>query len=755
MTTYTNAAGRLSDDRVTDWGSSGAVDETVAVIHTGYDDIGRVRSVTSLGTGSPAAPRNQVEYIYDSWGNLIKEYQAHDGEVDVETTPSVQYQYDCRRASGGAHLAVSYAPRLVAVVYPDGREIDYNYAAEVDDIMSRLSSISDDSGTLASYKYLGAGQIVEEDDAAAKLTYLDSSGNVTGLDRFGRVVDQVWEDYGTTPTVFDEYVYQYDRAGNRVSKTNVLKTDHSLDETYQYDHLDRLVEWALGGATQETWSLDSLGNDLAAGSYNAANEETPDTGSSGYDAAGNMITLQSGNSAIYDAWNRLTAVKSGSTILQQNEYDGTNRRIQVFTNISGSTADVADDYYQGQQVIESDATTGTNLVTGGGIRAGGYQYLWSPRYIAAPILRDTLTTNGSGIDVTQRLFYLGDANYNVTGLMKCVSGQWQVVERYTYTPYGVVTARSGDTWSAITGNVSQENSTILFAGRKLDLATGSLLNLATGLMYYRARYYDAGLQRFINRDPLRADMNLYRYVGNNPVINTDPSGLIWALYDIPASCWKCNLVAFVLSGYASGWDTLLFNYWNSGNGGPSSGTPWELKPSQFGVFDTDGSQRASAWKFVEGSAKGLAANLKCGESKSGTFSQGKTSASSGTRMISGYQFWFDATYKVTKNCDADGNCTSIDVSATCNFHASDTVDFWNTPPKKNGQWDESGMFGALGIRITDRLVRACYPNGRGFNLTANLSDTKSWSIPCGKPCDKPPISSTNNPGLPHYGEPKW
>ena len=258
-----------------------------------------------------------------------------------------------------------------------------------------------------------------------------------------------------------------------------------------------------------------------------------------------------------------------------------------------------------------------------------------------------------------------------------------------------------------------------------------------------------------SHDPLRADMNLYRYVGNNPVINTDPSGLIWALYDIPASCWKCNLVAFVLSGYASGWDTLLFNYWNSGNGGPSSGTPWELKPSQFGVFDTDGSQRASAWKFVEGSAKGLAANLKCGESKSGTFSQGKTSASSGTRMISGYQFWFDATYKVTKNCDADGNCTSIDVSATCNFHASDTVDFWNTPPKKNGQWDESGMFGALGIRITDRLVRACYPNGRGFNLTANLSDTKSWSIPCGKPCDKPPISSTNNPGLPHYGEPKW
>jgi len=74
--------------------------------------------------------------------------------------------------------------------------------------MSRLSSIFDDAdsdGILdsgetidASYKYLGAGQIVEEDyvETQTKLTYLDSSGNVAGLDRFGRIVDQLWEDYG-------------------------------------------------------------------------------------------------------------------------------------------------------------------------------------------------------------------------------------------------------------------------------------------------------------------------------------------------------------------------------------------------------------------------------------------------------------------------------------------------------------------------------------------------------------------------------
>jgi YD repeat-containing protein len=250
------------------------------------------------------------------------------------------------------------------------------------------------------YKYLGRGTIVEENNAGAKLTYLNTSGNVTGLDRFGRVVDQVWKD--SADEVLDEYTY--DRAGNRVSKANAL--NHDLDETYEYDALDRLTEW----------SLDSLGNDLAAGTYNAANEETPTQGSSGYDAAGNMTTLQSGNTAVYDAWNRLVGVTSGNgeslTTVERYEYDGTGRRIQIFSDFNGGTPDeVQDDYHSNQQVIESD-------VTMDGTRDGGYQTIWAPRYIDAPILRDTLNTAGTRIVTAERVFYLADANYNITGLAK-------------------------------------------------------------------------------------------------------------------------------------------------------------------------------------------------------------------------------------------------------------------------------------------------------------------------------------------------
>lgn len=50
----------------------------------------------------------------------------------------------------------------------------------------------------------------------------------------------------------------------------------------------------------------------------------------------------------------------------------------------------------------------------------------------------------------------------------------------------------------------------------------------TGLYYYRARYYDPLLGRFISEDPLKfgsGDFNFYGYVLNDPVNEVDPEGL--------------------------------------------------------------------------------------------------------------------------------------------------------------------------------------------------------------------------------------
>ncbi|MCB1946629.1 MAG: RHS repeat-associated core domain-containing protein, partial [Thauera sp.] len=47
------------------------------------------------------------------------------------------------------------------------------------------------------------------------------------------------------------------------------------------------------------------------------------------------------------------------------------------------------------------------------------------------------------------------------------------------------------------------------------------------LYYYKARFYSPALGRFLQTDPIGTadDLNLYAYVGNNPVNFSDPSGL--------------------------------------------------------------------------------------------------------------------------------------------------------------------------------------------------------------------------------------
>src|SRR5262249_18764046 len=83
-------------------------------------------------------------------------------------------------------------------------------------------------------------------------------------------------------------------------------------------------------------------------------------------------------------------------------------------------------------------------------------------------------------------------------------------DHVTYDSFGNVLAQSDPTRSIGYG----------FTGREHDAETG--------LQYNRARYYDPNTGRFVSEDPSRfasGSLNLYAYVGNDPVDLIDPSGL--------------------------------------------------------------------------------------------------------------------------------------------------------------------------------------------------------------------------------------
>ena len=477
---------------------------------------------------------------------------------------------------------------------------NYGTANSLADKLSRLAAIKDDNGsggeddTLASYSYNGVGTMVVEDfeQPDVKLDYFGGTpGTYAGFDRFGRVKQQLWRNYDA-PADRDKFAYDHDYNSNRKYRENVVAgaAGKKLDELYAYDDMDRLADFKRGKLDgpkteipyqnpadrlrREEWTLTDTGNwqeykidQNGDGDYSDNNDLDQDRthndvneiggiselgGQSawadpGHSARGNMTTvpkpadMENTYSCTYDAWNRLVEVKDGANVVAHYRYDGLGRRIRKYVPDNGDWT-VTEYYYSaGWQVLEirrddgktrsgdplSEPTPATTLRE---------QYVWSPRYIDAPILRDRETDDNpetgdlgktdSGLD--ERLYYLTDANMNVTAVVDADTGA--VVERYAYDPYGKVIVLNGASgtdpdvtgsvaeWDSDADGVSDVDNRILYCGYYRDAETG--------LYHVRNRMYHPTLGRFIHRDSIGYvdGMNLYEYVGGMATGAVDPMG---------------------------------------------------------------------------------------------------------------------------------------------------------------------------------------------------------------------------------------
>jgi len=148
-------------------------------------------------------------------------------------------------------------------------------------------------------------------------------------------------------------------------------------------------------------------------------------------------------------------------------------------------------------------------------RVGGQttvQYVWSPVYVDALVLRDRDTDGDGTLD--ERLWVVQDANFNVTALL---DDSGEVVERYLYDPFGQATVLDAN-WNVRSGGSAYD---------WLYLHQGGRYDVTSGLYHFRFRDYSPTLGRWTSLDPLgfdAGDANLYRFVFNAPTVFTDPSG---------------------------------------------------------------------------------------------------------------------------------------------------------------------------------------------------------------------------------------
>ncbi len=232
---------------------------------------------------------------------------------------------------------------------------------------------------------------------------------------------------------------------------------------------------------------------------------------------------------VFDAFDRMVAVKQAGEVIAEYRYDGLGRRTRKFAKQSATTNwDVWEYYYgAGWQVVQVRKDTvdrGSNPTTDPVLSTTlKEEYLYHPVYIDAIALRVRDTDADGDIDeLDDPEYYTQDANMNVTALLDA-SGA--VLERYDYDAYGKVTFLDAS-FQNPSGASSHEND-ILFADRRLDLETQ--------LYHFRLRQYHPTLGRFVSRDPIGVwgdpgnAGNAYAYVGGNPVNGLDPMGLfdVW------------------------------------------------------------------------------------------------------------------------------------------------------------------------------------------------------------------------------------
>lgn len=492
-----------------------------------------------------AANVSTEDYDYDGEGRLQEKRITFAGRTQSMT---ITYAYDALSRVTQITYPQQYRDNITN---PTRKAVTYTY-----DTASRADSLKVNNVNFASQMtYNASSQIT----SMLVGTGANQVTEMYGYETFSNLLSTQIVSRGANQLLNLRYEYRHEYCdgpglcgdipesrfytGQLTKIVNLLPAGQEKTRHFEYDSLGRLKLADRGGFGPDefggvsfhadwtqTYSYDRFGNRTGVVVTNAQGSNAPADGiqaltydsqtnrinSSGftYDPAGNQLQNNNGQSFVYDAAGRLAQVKNqaGTITLATYTYGATNQRLITQTGNESSTDKTYYIWHGNSVIAEYVEQTSATMPK------------WSRNFIylgARLLATESPDTSGEIVH-----YHHPDR----LGTKLITNNVDTTTQQQTTLPFGTVL--DSETTSGI-ANITNRRFT------SYDRSS------TTGLDYAVNRFYDPRQGRFTQVDPLGmaaaslADpqtLNMYSYVGNDPVNRVDPDGQFWgALFRFIAS----------------------------------------------------------------------------------------------------------------------------------------------------------------------------------------------------------------------------